>query len=370
MAIFESLLLASLASSPLVRVPGTVDGFNNLRDGDDQIDGALVMPSMRPQEVLQFQLEAFLAPKEDLVVGPKSTKVPGNLFFPTQSEKWGILPIQISKPEFGFYTTSGRTEELVTLSFRAPFSRIVDLAINKLPFTEAIPLLSLRQYSFAGDRDWSGERALRTPLTGIFNKTASFNWNRSAAPTNGLDLAIHFQKTPANRWMPTDIAGRPGATGRLSTAASPMLPDTKALFLRILNGADKKPVAGAGYFFAGETNSNYSVNGVPAFISNAKINGTQVTWDAIPGAGWMAVVREKLGNISPSGVVVPDLRVQRLEAWTNASQGAFTISTPIENGETLILIYVGTSREVPAPAINDAEPLLFTYASEMRFQRL
>jgi len=373
MAIFESLLIGLMATGPVTRVPGTVQGYSELRNGDDQVDGALVMPTLRPQELLQFQLEAFLAPMEDFQAGPKTVRVPGNLHFPKQSETWGFIPLTLAKPEFGFYTTPGRSEELVTLSFRAPFGRLVDMGTNKAPFTEFIPLLKLRQYNFAGDREWAADRSIKSTLTGTFQKTANFVWKRSA--TDGMDIAVNFQKTPSNRWMPTDIVGRPAENGQLATAGAPMIAETKSLFMRILNGPDKKPVSGAGYFVSGTANSSHAINGVPESLQNVRLDGTQINWQPVNASGWMAVVREKTQLTSArkiNGTVTApaEFRTQILESWVNGASGAYNLVSPLQKGETLLLIFVGTSREVPAPALNDAEPLLFTYASDIRFYRL
>jgi hypothetical protein len=380
MNIFQSLLLAaplslsSFSTAPLTRVPGVVEGYSALRNGDDQVDGALVMPTLRAQEVLQFQLEAFLAPEEDLQAGPKTVRVPGNLHFPRQSENFGIFPVTISKPEFGFYTTKGRTEEVITLSFRAPFSKMLDLAQAKVPFTEFIPLLSLRQYTFAADKDWSNDRSMRPVLNGTFQKTMNFTWTRSAPPTNSLDVAINFQKSPASRWAVTDVVGRPGTSSQLATAAA-LVPETKSLFLRIFNGSNRQPVAGVGYFAAGGVNNKHVINGVPPQLRQVNAKTDQVTWEPVAGPGWMAIIREskynqQVSNPDGSPGIQAEYAAQSLEAWVNPAAGTYSLASPLKSGEKLILLFVGTSQEVPAPSADESEPALFTYASEIRFIRL
>ncbi len=372
----------------LARVPGNVTGYAGLKDRDDIIGASLVLPTIRSSELLQFQFETLLAPPEEVSVGPLTVKMPGNLHIPKQKERYGILPITIEKPSFGFYGPAGRDEELMALAFNAKLSDLIKLAQDKAPFSKMIPLVSMTQYTITPNRAWAGDRAITLGLNQSFRKQTGYRWTRNAAPANTADVALHFQQTPAKRWMLTDIVGTPAAQGQLATAPSLGGAPTRAYFARITNGEGQKIKSIEGHFVPSNGQA-YAVQGVPEPIRNASVTGSTVRWTPIAGNGWMAVLRtgkdakvlpqrvspflsakvlRSLGGDERPGRVLQ--RTQKLEAWTSAATGRFDLSTALSADEDIVLLFVGTDRPVDAPSIEDEEPELFTFATEIRFVML
>lgn len=83
--VLAGFLFASSAFAESVKVTGTVSGIE-AQDNDGFVDGALVLPSLNAEALLQFNVENLLAPSETMQAGPKQVNVPGNLFFPSQVE--------------------------------------------------------------------------------------------------------------------------------------------------------------------------------------------------------------------------------------------------------------------------------------------
>lgn len=381
-ALTVGLLSAVTAFATPVKVIGKVSGFGTL-SSDDVVDGAVVIPTLRAQEILGFQIAGFLGPDEEMNVGPVSTKVPGNLFFPTQKERYGFLPVTIAKGSFTLLMEPGQNNELVALRFQAPFSKAADLARSQAPYTELVPLVSLKNFSLGADRDWTRESSVNLAIDKNFNKTSSYAWTRAQGNASEFDILLSFQRSPAARWVPTDIIGKPASSGKFSNGAT--LPDEmKVLMARITNDADSNPVAVRGWFAAGKTTDVFSQKGVPAPIEGGVMSGSTVSWSPIADHGWMAVLRgskmkaEKKNDrgfdsamsvLGDFGFVtlIRMLATSPVENWVDASIGSYALASPLLQDEKISLLFIGTDREVPSPVQSLlVEPELFTYAQQLR----
>ena len=388
-----SCLGASLlaTSAQATNVKGTVQGFNELRNGDDYVDGAIVVPTVRPAQLLSLQLDALISPNETMEAGPTSLQVPGNLYFPSQSESYGFFNVGIRKESFTHVAQPGWNNELAALSFRAPFSRLVDMGQNNAPMLKMLALIKLKNMAFESDRDWSQQQGtLRLNLNQVSQKGPAFSWTRPAPKAHETDLVVNFQKTPANRWLVTDFLGENNNRGQLNQFPV-FQPEFKVAFIRAAgsqtDSKDQMPVSAVGHFRNAGSGAQIDVAGVPqGFAGVSIVKGTDVQWTPINQQGWVAVIRttSKTSGLvhKPSpfdGLVLglgalnerlPGLATQ-IEAWVNPASGLYQLSKPL--GESKIsLVFIGTDRPVDAPsiAVSDEEPAIFTYASEIKFVRI
>ncbi len=396
LALFTGSQIASAAGP--VHIKGTVQGIKPVSN-DDQLDGALVVPTIRAVDLLQFNLENLLAPNETMSAGPTSANVPGNLYFPKQTETYFIFPITIKKESFSLYLNPGQTEELAGVTFRVPLGDLIDLSKANAPFTEMIPLIHLRSLAFGPERDWTTEKNITLTANQNFQKTASFNWARSAPGKQEADLIVSFQRTPANRWMISDLLGKPGASGTIASTDAQNA-SLKTLFVRITNGADRKPTVIRALVQPTQPGSTLQVGELPEPITGARVEAqagqvTTIRWNPIASSGWMAVLRGSAAltpvpNFSildlktPHGPIVHALEwgfqgllepeaTTNLEAWVSATTGEYALRSPGSLKESISLLFVGTEKDVPAPkaAGNDSqEPELFTYAKELRLVKI
>lgn len=380
-------LMASSAMSA-VAVKGTVQGFTDLRNNDDYVDGAIVIPSIRPSQLLSLQLDGLIAPNEPMEAGPTTIQIPGNLFFPTQNEKYGFFGVTISKTSFTHMATPGASNELSALSFRAPFTQLVNMGQNKAPIIQMLSLVKFRNMAFESDRDWSqAPQPLRLTLNQAPINGVNFSWSRPAPQTGEMDLVVNFQKTPSNRWLVADFVGNK-TNGSLAQYAA-LNPEFKVAFVRTYPSADvndQVPVAATGYFRNAIANTSVSVDSVPAKFSNVSASGTHIQWAPITQPGWIAILRTPTSTaalidanhpfrglafgLADLASKMPQLPSQ-IEAWANPSTGAFELSSPL-GASKVTLVFIGTDRPVPAPetTLSDAEPPIFTYANEFKFVRI
>jgi len=371
-----------LANAVPTKVVGKVLGFGQLRS-DDIVDGAVVIPSLKAQDILSFQLNSLLGPNEEMSAGPVTTEVPGNLYIPSQRERYGIFPITLNKETFTLMMEPGERNELVAIRFQAPFSRAVELARNKAPYTELVPLVTLKSFSLGSDRDWSREPSVNLTLDKDFQKTSNYQWRRNPAAANEFDMLVSFQRSPKDRWIPTDLIGKLPASGKFNI--SPSLPnDLKVLTARVTNNVDNDPVEARGWFLNGKGGDTFSAADLPEKISGISIKDNTIQWNPIDTHGWMAVLRGSKMKSAPevpeglSGdlMVLGDFGIGKLlrflgdsplENWISAKEGIYELATPRLANEKISLLFIGAHREVPNPQDSElTEPELFTYAKELR----
>ncbi len=349
---------ASFAQADLVRIPGKVTGFPPLRR-DDTVDAALVVPSLRPLDVLQFQFDSLLSPSETMKVGPLTVDVPGNFYIPDQTENWGFLPISLKKETFTFTSPRGLDQEISTLYAQAPFSKMIDLMQNHAPFTEVLKLVVLKGFGFENNQNLNSINSLTTKIDRTFSKTLSYKWTRGALPQNSSDMIVNFQRSPKNRWVIADLIGSAAASGILGSAEG-FDRVYKTLFLRATNSAKGDLVSAVGQIRASTDTNGFIVNSVPEQISGAQIQSSQrVVWNSISQAGWIAILRSSDSKTS-------------VETWVDAATGSFDLNPALDSKERLTLIFIGTDRPVPSPTADGQsdEPELFTFASELRMLKL
>ena len=385
-ALFVTQLgLSSLntASAAAIKVGGSVSGFGTLTR-DDVIDAAIVIPTLRARDLLNFQLATLLGPSETMKAGPLSVKVPGNFFFPRQSEKYGILPITIEKPRFNLFIEAGSEEELVAISVSAPFSKGTELARNKAPYSELLPLLTIKRVGLTSEQVWQPEAKMDIPLSSAVVATANFEWIRSRASASETDLIIVAQETPAQRWLPTDLVAKPAAKGVLKTSAG-LTGALKVIMARLTNDAKGDPIAGVGYFVKGSPKDLFHSEGVPQSIANASFVGTRVSWNPILTPGWMAIIRDQKN--ARAAVQQPDydyeifpfvifqdrgpralfsLGNKQLEQWVPAGVGFYDFKVGRNANDSLSLLFIGTDQDVPAPDSGSDDSSLFDHAAEFR----
>lgn len=376
-------------------IKGRLTGFTDVRNNDDKLDGALIVPSMRAEDLITLRLDSLMSPSEAMSAGPATIRVPGNVYFPNQTEHYGFFSVNIKKETFTNYLQPGTNNELVAIAFRAPFSRLVDMGQNHAPVIDMLAEASVRQFGMGADQDWT---ALPQPVSLALgagpNRNTSYVWPRGPRASNERDLALSFQKTPANRWLVSDFAVTGNQSG--SIGALPGLTNTlRAAFVRVkipTDTNDQIPLAASGYFVNATAGQPITVNGVPQGIQNATLDASRasISWSPINSQGWVAVLRETNGGSAPAAFAKKFLSpllfpgfgdldygaagfAATIESWVNPTSGTYNFEAPVAAGAKAALVFVGTDSEVPAPTterITDMDPPIFTHATEFRFVRL
>lgn len=362
------------AESNTVRIPGKVEGFGSL-PVDDVVDGALVLKSFKPMDILQFNIDRFVAPNEPMKAGPQTLNVPGNFYVPRQLEDYGFFRIALEKSEYGYYSEAGAQEEVMALSFKLPFSRLVDMAQNgQATPSKLLPLIRMDRFDFKQMDDYSKVSRLDFRLSQNFATGMDFNWQRSKAGSSESDHVFAFQETPSNRWVLADIVGNAAAKGKLKKVPG-MLDRQKILFARLKEANNQLTVIRA------TVSEGAQVNGVPDMIANARVDGNAVLWTAPEGFGWMSILTKKNQSfaLKDTPFWFMDLRglfnlgPQVSHDWVDARDGSFIMMPPNDGSDpstlSVTLAYVGTDREVANPDF-DPNNELFTYMNKLVVQVL
>jgi hypothetical protein len=352
------------------RVPGVVDGFSGLRS-DGILDGALVLPSFREDKILAFELNSFLYPSEPMRAGPMNPKVPGNLFFPSQRENYGLLPITIEKPSFSYVAKPGQSDELSGFWFSIPFDRLTDAAQNPLELKKALAQLRLRRFVFESDRDWT--QLSRIPLSLKYQSQPSqaYRWTKSAGAANEIDLSLRLQATAAGRWALVDIQS-PADSGNLGGLLN-LESEAKNLFGRIELSKDGKAFRGARFFVRPSSQTPVSVEGLPSPLA-LTLSRDRVQWQDLAQPAWIRVQvqrqKKQAQELDPLSWALsfglrPWIEVVTLwtSPWVPSFVGSAAFNSPLQSGDSVIATWVDTPEQV---AVED----LMAYASQIRVTRL
>ncbi|MBS1985602.1 MAG: hypothetical protein JST16_15675 [Bdellovibrionales bacterium] len=389
--LLSALAMAGLSSDfvPPQAVKGSVQGFTNL-SSDGFIDGAIVVPSISATNLISLQLGGLLAPNETLNAGPITAKVPGNLYIPEQTEVYGF-PITLSKPSFTTYQTPGKPNELAAVAFRGDINNLAQVGQSGAPYTRLIPFVKVTQMAFATERDWTTvAQPIGLQLAYKPAKTLSYQWSHSAPPSNATDIALAFQQTPAQRWMLSDFAAGTLSSGKIGSMPN-FQPNMKVLIGRVYDSPvenDRYPGSASVYVVTASNTDSVSLSGVPEQLTGAALNGTRLSWNPIHQQGWMAVLRATkdmfrqpevpyswlslgLANLTPTVASLMAPLPNALEAWVAPDSGSFELTRPLGT-DKMMLVFVGTDQavEAPIPQFADAEPAIFTHATELRFARV
>jgi hypothetical protein len=359
-------VLAAPEPTERFRVVGKVEGWGELRK-DGNVDVALVLPSLRSEDILAFDLAALLAPNEPMKVGPRDVPVPGNLYAPRQTENYGFIPLGIEKQSYSAYVQPGQSEELSTTWVRAPFRALKDYGDGDIPYTELLTQAQVLKSGLSEDRDWSAVAPGQATLS--FNKTretpSSYAWTRARPASGDEDVIVSFQKTNALRWMVADFTAGQSATGPL-TSIRELSNKHRYLFARLLNDASGELSQMRGHFRKASRGDRLTLQGLPSELAGRALANNELRWTPPGRPGWVAVVREPRSAALRSGM--PGVR--QIEGWEKASKGRFTLERPVSTQDLVSLVFIATESDIDDPFVADDDSPLLELATELHLYRL
>jgi hypothetical protein len=162
-------------------------------------DLAVVFPTLSEDQILSFDFTSLFSPNESLKAGPITTDVPGNVFVPRQSERYGLLPVTLAKEKFTLFVEPGLRHELFAMALRAPFSEMVSLARRKAPMVEMIRLVKFGQLGYYSARDWSRERSIDLSLNRERPRTTSVAWPARCSGTCGVGSSPQYRRNTCKK---------------------------------------------------------------------------------------------------------------------------------------------------------------------------
>ncbi len=130
----QILELSPQESNQEIEIAGEAIDFGRLRQ-DGKVDFALVMPSLRPDALLSFDLSTVMSPKVDVItVVGREIEIPSNIALPDQTETY-IFPINFNKPQYRTYVREPGQYRVTATRGQFPLQRVVnDIRAGKSMF--------------------------------------------------------------------------------------------------------------------------------------------------------------------------------------------------------------------------------------------
>ncbi len=136
-------LRAAPAAAPL-ELRGQASGFT-LKDSDNTMDFALVMPAVKKREMLAFNIGMFISPKTDQIsVYGQKLNLPSNTSIPKQKESYGLFPVTIDKSLYRLYFDLPGNQKIVTIHGQFPFKQVVGELQGGKNFIDVINYFNLK----------------------------------------------------------------------------------------------------------------------------------------------------------------------------------------------------------------------------------
>lgn len=146
----------------------------------------LFIPSFQANTLLGFDLSNLISPRRDeMPVAGRTVNVPGNLVLPTQSKRYGFIPIRLSKPNFNMPLEAQMENRFTGVAGSLPIQEMVDLARAK----DYLGVVNLIEFTNVGYTDWQTvEGNPRMPISLSTSLTQKKLKNKVSNIPAGLDL--------------------------------------------------------------------------------------------------------------------------------------------------------------------------------------
>lgn len=154
MGMEENTLELSLQPIPGERdfgfMQGKLTGFPPGYDGGT-LELGLFLPGFRPESLVNFDPNLFVSAYQVKIDLYGQRDVPGNVVLPTQSKRWGLIPISLSKPEYIMPLPIGYEAHMSGLVGAVPISDAVSL-IQKKDILGVINITNFTNVGWTNDR--------------------------------------------------------------------------------------------------------------------------------------------------------------------------------------------------------------------------
>lgn len=327
---------------------GQGTGFQT-KDKDNKVDFALMIQSLRKEDLFSFDLGMLISPQMDKVeVYGQEMQIPSNVALPKQKESYGIFPVTLEKPQYRMYFPTAGVKKVFTVRGQFPFKEVVKELQDQKQFVELVNYFDLQGGSIE-DVTLSGPSTVKDlPVNKLqFNQKRAFK-----APVIGSDeflLAVPVSKYQGTL-LPTDMKQvASNASFQLKTAAGDM-PD---LLVVVKKSADKAEL-GAGRLTAALV--PFEVNVTPKLLPMVEnptvVSPSEIRVPAIntidkvePAATY--VVKSKVAKRIVDNVVVSEQVTKVWEAYAPEWQTSVKLpqwpnETPAGGGQRFEVLFVGT----------------------------
>ncbi len=188
---------------------GIATGFS-AKDLDKNMDFALMIPGIRKEELLAFNIDMFVSPKTDEVtVYGQKMALPSNTSIPKQKENYGIFPVTIDKPTYRMYFEEAGAKRVSAILGSFPFNKTVSEMQKGASFIDMINNFTVKGGSIRDVVIAAPTQTLDIPVTDMaFNQSRAFKspvFNQDEVliavalnPNQGEFYPTDFKNVPAN----------------------------------------------------------------------------------------------------------------------------------------------------------------------------
>jgi hypothetical protein len=182
---------------------GVATGFN-IKNSDKNMDFALMIPGIRKEELLAFNIDMFVSPKTDEVtVYGQMIQLPSNTSIPKQKENYGIFPVTLEKPLYRMYFQETGLQRVSAILGSFPFNKTVSEMQKGASFIDLINNFSVKGGSVREVNVSAPTQSFDIPVTDmIFNQTRTF---KSPAFSDEEVLIAVSLNPNGNEFYPTDF---------------------------------------------------------------------------------------------------------------------------------------------------------------------
>jgi hypothetical protein len=121
----QNLQITHQEPQTTMEVKGTTTDYGRLvKDG--KVDFGLVIPAIRRQDMLSFDVSTIVSPQNDTIsIIGNDVNIPSNVTLPDQTETY-IFPIELNKPDYRVYLRTPGQYEMAVTHGQFPLQRVVD----------------------------------------------------------------------------------------------------------------------------------------------------------------------------------------------------------------------------------------------------
>jgi hypothetical protein len=129
---------------------GNVQGFPQGL-GSERLELGLFTPSLRPDSLLSFDPQQFVSSYNVKINIFGERDVPGNVVFPPQRKRYGLIPINLAKPDYIMPLPKGLVAHMTTIIGNVPISEAVSAIQDK----DYLSVLNITNLTHVG---WTSRR--------------------------------------------------------------------------------------------------------------------------------------------------------------------------------------------------------------------
>ncbi len=210
---------------------GSTDGYQ-IENFDDKFDFGLIIPALKKDQILDFNLSSLISTKKDtLRTAGRTIKIPSNISLPKQRERYYII-LKIKKPNFSLpIHLNEPPETLVLLEGSLPVTKTIETLRNGDPFFSIINSFKIKSFSLTPLIDLESNLKLTVGEHLIDDDSIAFNVPFEIDKdfiSIGLNLNSTLNKTGTPIYFPVNIKTleKPQnlATGRNNTPVIAIIP--------------------------------------------------------------------------------------------------------------------------------------------------